>query len=166
MHSVTRKQHPCPSNTSRWFPQLLELREHGPQWPAESIGPTQHAKGRTGDCPGPCKETATRRNVTKAGAQDALTTGPRFEPRVGNQQDRNAPGVRVCLRGPDGTLRRTKGALELESGDRPRNLASPQHRPNIHHFRYHPPQFTIPRSSFGSQPHKEGQANTRTVAKL
>ena len=29
--------------------------------------PTQHAKGRTGDCPGPRKETTTRRNVTQGG---------------------------------------------------------------------------------------------------
>ena len=29
--------------------------------------PTQHAKGRTGDRPGPRKETATRRNVTRGG---------------------------------------------------------------------------------------------------
>ena len=32
---------------------------------AERSDPTQHAKGRTGDCPGPRKETATRRNVTR-----------------------------------------------------------------------------------------------------
>ena len=29
--------------------------------------PTQHAKGRTGDCSGPRKGTATRRNVTRGG---------------------------------------------------------------------------------------------------
>ena len=29
--------------------------------------PTQHAKGRTGDCPGPRKGTTTRRNVTQGG---------------------------------------------------------------------------------------------------
>ena len=33
----------------------------------ESSNPTQHAKRRAGDCPGPCKETATRRNVTQGG---------------------------------------------------------------------------------------------------
>ena len=35
-----------------------------PQRPSHS-DPTRHAKGRTGDCPGPRKETATRRNVPR-----------------------------------------------------------------------------------------------------
>ena len=35
--------------------------------PKESSNPTQHAKGRTGDCPGPRKGTTTRRNVTQGG---------------------------------------------------------------------------------------------------
>ena len=30
-------------------------QEHPPQRPTERSGPTQHAKGRTGDCPGPRK---------------------------------------------------------------------------------------------------------------
>ena len=42
-------------------------QEHRPQRPTESSDPTQRAKGRTGDCPGPRKETATRRNVTQGG---------------------------------------------------------------------------------------------------
>ena len=33
--------------------------------PTKRSDPTQHAKGRTGDCPGPCKGTTTRRNVTR-----------------------------------------------------------------------------------------------------
>ena len=33
--------------------------EHRPQQPSESTDPTQHAKGMTGDCPGPRKESAT-----------------------------------------------------------------------------------------------------------
>ena len=40
---------------------------HFPQRPTERSDPTQHAKGRTGDCPEPHKETATRRNVTQGG---------------------------------------------------------------------------------------------------
>ena len=36
-----------------------------PQRLTESSNPTQHAKGRTGNCPGPRKETTTRRNVTQ-----------------------------------------------------------------------------------------------------
>ena len=39
-------------------------QEHRPQRPTERSDPTQHAKGRTGDFPGPRKETTTRRNVT------------------------------------------------------------------------------------------------------
>ena len=31
----------------------------------QNSDPTQHAKGRTGDCPGPRKETATQRDVTQ-----------------------------------------------------------------------------------------------------
>ena len=42
--------------------------EHRPQRPSERIDPTQRAEGRTGDCPGPRKETATRRNVTQGGS--------------------------------------------------------------------------------------------------
>ena len=34
----------------------------------KSSDPTQHAKGRTGDCPGPSQQTATRRNVTQGDA--------------------------------------------------------------------------------------------------
>ena len=46
----TRKRHP---------------QEHRPQRLTERSDPTQHAKGRTGDCPGPRKEPTTRRNVTR-----------------------------------------------------------------------------------------------------
>ena len=40
-------------------------QEHRPQRPTESSNPTQHAKGRTGDCPGAHKGATTRRNVTQ-----------------------------------------------------------------------------------------------------
>ena len=40
---------------------------HNPQRPTESSDPTQHAKGRTGDRPGPRKGATTRRNVTQGG---------------------------------------------------------------------------------------------------
>ena len=52
-----------------WAPRTRKRhqQEHRPQWPTESSDPTQHAKGRTGDCPGPRKETTTRRNVTQGG---------------------------------------------------------------------------------------------------
>ena len=48
----TRKRHP---------------QEHRPQRPTERSDPTQHAKGGTGDCPGPRKGATTRRNVTQGG---------------------------------------------------------------------------------------------------
>ena len=71
---LTRKRrippHPAqPQHTNHWAPRTRkrQQQEHRPQRPTESSDPTQHAKGRTGDCPGPCKETTTRRNVTRGG---------------------------------------------------------------------------------------------------
>ena len=43
------------------LPRQQRHEEHRPQRPTERSDPTQHAEGRTGDCPGPRKETATRR---------------------------------------------------------------------------------------------------------
>ena len=60
--------HPAqPWHTNHWGPRTRKRhkQEHRPQRPTESNDPTQHAKGRTGDCPGPRKETTTRRNVTQ-----------------------------------------------------------------------------------------------------
>ena len=56
-----------------WAPRTRKRhqREHRPQRPKERSDPTQHAKGRTGDCPGPRKETTTRRTVTQ-GAKTPL----------------------------------------------------------------------------------------------
>ena len=72
---LTRKRHILPhpaqpQHTNHWAPrtQKRHQQEHRPQRPTESSDPTQHAKGRTGDCPGPRKETTTRRNVTQGGA--------------------------------------------------------------------------------------------------
>ena len=62
--------HPAqPRHTNHWAPRTRKRhqQEHRPQQPTESSDPTQHAKGRTGDCPGPRKETTTRRNVTQGG---------------------------------------------------------------------------------------------------
>ena len=71
---LTRKRHILPhpaqlQHTNRWAPraQSRHQQEHRPQRLTESSDPTQHAKGRTGDCPGPRKETTTRRNVTQGG---------------------------------------------------------------------------------------------------
>ena len=56
-----------PQHTNYWAPRTRKRhqQEHRPQRPTERSDPTQHAKGRTGDCPGPCKETTTRRKVTR-----------------------------------------------------------------------------------------------------
>ena len=69
---LTRKRHipphPAqPQHTNHWAPRTRKRhqQEHRPQRPPERSDPTQHAKGRTGDCPGPRKETSTRRNVTR-----------------------------------------------------------------------------------------------------
>ena len=68
---LTHKRYPPqpaqPQHTNHWALQTRKRhqQEHWPQRSTECSGPTQHAKGRTGDCPGPRKETATRRNVTQ-----------------------------------------------------------------------------------------------------
>ena len=69
---LTRKRHTMPhsaqpQHTNYWAPRTRKQhqQEHRPQRPAESSNPTQHAKGRTGDCPGPHKGTTTRRNLTQ-----------------------------------------------------------------------------------------------------
>ena len=62
--------HPAqPQHTNQWAPRTRKRhqQEHRPQRPTESSNPTQHAKGRTGDCPGPRKGAKTRRNVTQGG---------------------------------------------------------------------------------------------------
>ena len=53
--------------TNCWAPRTRKRhqQEHRPQRLTERSDPTQHAKGRTGDCPGPRQETANRRNVTR-----------------------------------------------------------------------------------------------------
>ena len=71
---LTRKRHTMPhpaqsQHANYWAPRTRKRhqQEHRPQRPTESSNPTQHAKGRTGDRPGPRKETTTRRNVTQGG---------------------------------------------------------------------------------------------------
>ena len=56
-------------HTNYWAPRTRKQhqQEHRPQQLTESSDPTQHAKGRTGDCPGPRKGATTRRNVTQGG---------------------------------------------------------------------------------------------------
>ena len=76
----TRKRHipphsAQPRHTNYWAPRTRKRhqQEHRPQRPTERSDPTQHAKGRTGDCPGPRKEPTTGRNVTRGG------TSPPFQ---------------------------------------------------------------------------------------
>ena len=71
---LTRKRHipphPAqPQHTNYWAPRTRKRhrQEHRPQRPIERSDPTQHAKGTTGDCPGPRKGATTRRNVTQGG---------------------------------------------------------------------------------------------------
>ena len=47
-------------------------QEYRTQRPTERSNPTQQVKGRTGDCPGPRKETTPRRNVTQGGGGGGL----------------------------------------------------------------------------------------------
>ena len=63
-----------PQHTNDWAPRTRKRhqQEHRPQRPTERSDPAQHAKGRTGDCPGPRKGAATRRNVTRGGGGGAL----------------------------------------------------------------------------------------------
>ena len=69
---LTRKRHTMPhsaqpQHTNYWVPRTRKRQEqeHRPQRRTESSDPTQHAEGRTSDCPGPRKGTTTRRNVTQ-----------------------------------------------------------------------------------------------------
>ena len=69
---LTRKRHipphsAQPQHTNYWAPRTRKRhqQEHRPQRPTESSDPTQHAKGRTGDRPGPRKGATTRRNATQ-----------------------------------------------------------------------------------------------------
>ena len=71
---LTRKRHipphsAQPRHTNDWAPRTRKRhqQEHRSQRPTERSDPTHHAKGRTGDCPGPCKGTTTKRNVTGGG---------------------------------------------------------------------------------------------------
>ena len=71
---LTRKRHTMPhsaqsQHANYWAPRTRKQhqQEHRPQRPTESSDPTQHAKGRTGDRPGPHKGATTRRNVTQGG---------------------------------------------------------------------------------------------------
>ena len=77
---LTHTRHPPqptqPRHTNHWAPRTRHQQEHRPQRPTQRSDPTQHAKGRTGDCPGPRKGTTTRRNVTQGGGGGGWTHPP------------------------------------------------------------------------------------------
>ena len=93
---LTRKRHTMPhsaqpQHTNHWDPRTRKRhqQEHRPQRPTESSNPTQHAKGRTGDCPGPRKGTTTRRNVIQGAIRGAK-----------EQCEMTHTQERPCSRGP------------------------------------------------------------------
>ena len=117
-----------PRSANYWAPltRTRNQREHRPQWPTERSGPTQHAKGRTGDCPGPRNETATRRNVTQGGGggcapfqRQADCTSTTRHPHSAlmalqppTQQSRGAPPQNMTkVRETESTSRRTCSAV-------------------------------------------------------
>ena len=76
---LTHKRHTMPQpaqpqHTNHWAPRTRKQhqQEHQPQRPTASSNPTQHVKERTGNCPGPRKETTTRRSVTQGGGGRSL----------------------------------------------------------------------------------------------
>ena len=83
---LTRKRHTTPhsaqsQHANYWAPRTRKRhqQEHRPQRPTESSDPTQHAKGRTGDRPGPRKGATTRRNVTQGGVRPGtISPGENF----------------------------------------------------------------------------------------
>ena len=84
---LTRKRHTMPhsaqsQHANYWAPRTRKRhqQEHRPQRPTESSDPTQHAKGRTGDRPGPRKGATTRRNVTQGVNYSAPLTRKRHIP--------------------------------------------------------------------------------------
>ena len=84
---LTRKRHTMPhsaqsQHANYWAPRTRKRhqQEHRPQRPTESSDPTQHAKGRTGDRPGPRKGATTRRNVIQGGVPEAPRGAARAEP--------------------------------------------------------------------------------------
>ena len=101
--------HPAqPRHTNYWAPRTRKRhqREHRPQRPTERSDPTQHAKGRPGDCPGPRKPTATGRNVTQGegGGGEGAVGGRDEESRPTNYPQ--ASSYKGSLRSGDGATAR------------------------------------------------------------
>ena len=91
---LTRKRHTMPhsaqsQHTNYWAPRTRKRhqQEHRPQRLTESSDPTQHAKGRTGDCPGPRKGATTRRNVTQGEGKASPAQGSVVALRMALQEE-------------------------------------------------------------------------------
>ena len=79
--------------------------EHRPQRPTTRSDPPQHAKGRRGHCPGPRRETATRRTST-----DVTQGGGGLEKRFERPPPpTNLPPLPQCLDHPHPPSLRHKG---------------------------------------------------------
>ena len=87
---LTRRRHlrpqPAqPQRTNHWVPRTRKRhqQEHRPQRPTERSDPTQHAKGRTGDCPGPRKEQRDGMSYKGDGWVDMRPKNKRCVPKMG-----------------------------------------------------------------------------------
>ena len=105
---LTRKRHimshPAqPRHTNHWAPRTRKRhqREHRPQRPTERSDPTEHAKGRTGDCPGPREETATRRTVTQGGGSAGNGDGEATRHAFRTPSDGPSDGPQTVIVGLD-----------------------------------------------------------------
>ena len=131
---LTRKRHIPPhsaqsQHANYWAPRTQERhqQEHRLQRPTERSDPTQHAKGRTGDCPGPRKGATTRRNVTQGGALGGGGVG--LAQGLGGQLTYNTPAAGPRLIHPPAPpppppgrtdIRHQQHTLEAgQHGDRP-----------------------------------------------
>ena len=121
---LTRKRHTMPhsaqpQHTNYWAPRTRKRhqQEHRPQRSTESSDPTQHAKGRTGDRPGPRKGATTRRNVTQGGSKwlhNPRRLGVRtLEERWSEGLGRPSPLVRGPVADPDPRARPLAGGENL-----------------------------------------------------
>ena len=100
---LTRKRHTMPhsaqpQHTKYWAPRTRKRhqQEHQPQRPTESSNPTQHAKGRTGDCPGPRKGATNRRNVTQGGDERPGSSVCRMAKMAVKAVCRQGSGLHCC----------------------------------------------------------------------
>ena len=132
---LTRKRHipphsAQPQHNNDWAPRMRKRhqQEHRPQRPTERSDPTQHAKGRTGDCPGPRKETTTRRNVTQGGgggtSQALRVCAARGARLVTYTRTHGGPGLR-CAMVRSGTSKRPSCAVAAAREASPRRPPIP-----------------------------------------